>query len=196
MSYRELIGNLTYIAQGTRPDIAYAVGVLSRFNSCYDKNHWTAAKRVHRYLKSTAGVKLMIKRDVEALAGFIDSNWAADKSDYKSTSGYVFKLSSGAVSWSSKKKATIAKCTEAEYMTLSLATSEAIWLKGLHNEFVNDKLEKIFVYCDNKGAIDLVKKSSISSKNQTYWHVALFRQRETVYWRGDTTKNCWRAHDC
>ena len=59
--YREFIGSLMHIAQRTRLDVAYAVGVLSRFNGCYDKIRWTAAKRLLRYLKGTAGVKLSLK---------------------------------------------------------------------------------------------------------------------------------------
>ena len=92
---------------------------------------------------------------------------AADKIDYKSTSGYVFKLSGDAVNWSSKKQATVAKSTtEAEYMALSLAMSETIWLKGLHNEIANDKLEENVVYCDNKGAIDLAKNTVFHPKTK------------------------------
>ncbi len=164
--YQELIGSLMYIAHSTRPDIAFAVG-LSRFNQAHSQMHWTAVKRVLRYLKRTVNWKLNFKQTNSDLHGFSDSNWGADKSDYKSTTGYVFILSGGAVSWNSRKQPTVAKSTtEAEYMALSCCTSEAVWLKGLHNELVLTKIDSLTIYCDNKGAVDLSKNPTFHPRSK------------------------------
>ena len=72
--YRELIGVLIYLATFTRPDIAYVVSYLSQYNTCYDETHWSAAKRVLRYLKGCSSVGLMYKRTSEPLTGYVDAD--------------------------------------------------------------------------------------------------------------------------
>ena len=90
------VGNLMYLAVSTRPDIAYAVNNLARFNSNPQKEHWTALKRVLRYLKGTTNHGMLYKQ--ERGSGYSDAYWAGDHSDRKSTSGYIFILSGGAIS--------------------------------------------------------------------------------------------------
>ena len=158
--YQEAIGCIMYLAQSTRPDIAYAVGLMSRFNSNHGRAHWSAVKRILRYLSKTRSLKLVYSKADDDLVGFSDSDWGGDKKDMKSTNGYTFILSGAAVSWNSKKQPTVAKSsTEAEYMALSMAASEAVWLKGIHHEIVSDSdsVDSLTIYCDNKGAIDLAK---------------------------------------
>ena len=94
-----------YVAIGTRPDISYAVGLLSSYNANPRTRHLTAAKRVLRYLKKTKDLKLVYtgttgKHD---LHGFVDSDWAKSQ-DRKSIGGYAFMLGNAAISWSSKKQ--------------------------------------------------------------------------------------------
>ena len=153
--YREAVGSLMFAAQATRPDIAHAVGVVSRYNSDPKRIHWNAVKRIMRYLKATNTSELVYKRSDENLFVHCDSDWANDKQDLKSTTGYVFILSGAAVSWNSKKQPTVAaSTTESEYMALFMATQEAVWLKGIYNELIPSS-KPIPIYCDNKGAVDL-----------------------------------------
>eukprot|EP00253_Pinus_taeda_P034672 PITA_34672 len=113
--YPSVVGSLMYVMVCTRPDIAHAVGVLSRFISKLGKEHWTTMKLVFRYLHVT-----------------IDYDWAGDLDQGRSTSGYVFNLFGGAVSWMSKKQSVVAlSTTEAEYMATTHASEEAVWLQRL-----------------------------------------------------------------
>ena len=131
--YQSIVGSLLYAAIATRPDIAQAVGVVSKFCANPTQSHWTAAKRILRYLKGTVYLGLSYEKCAEGnLSGFSDADWAGDMDDRHSTSGNVFSYAKGVVSWLSKKQATVALSTaEAEYVALSMATQEAVWLRRL-----------------------------------------------------------------
>lgn len=101
--YRELTGALMYLATGTRTDIAHAVSILCQFNDCYDNSHWSAAKRVLRYLKSTANLGLTYVKKPDNLVGYIDADWGNSIDDRRSYTGLVFTLSGAAISWASRK---------------------------------------------------------------------------------------------
>jgi hypothetical protein len=88
---------------GTRPDIAYAVLVISRFSANPTKTYISAVKRVFRYLKDTLFIGLVFREELQLLSGYINSDWAGDPDIYRFTSGYVFNLSSAAISWSTKR---------------------------------------------------------------------------------------------
>ncbi|KAI5727689.1 hypothetical protein M8J77_005662 [Diaphorina citri] len=164
--YQEAIGSLLYLSQGTRPDITYAVSFLSRFNHNYGQAHWNAVKRIFRYLQQTKYYKLTYKKSDRALYGYSDADWASDTYDRKSTTGYVFMLSSGPVCWSSKKQPTIAlSSTEAEYMALTNALQEGLWLKGLLSE-LHCTQDSVVIYGDNKGAIDLSKNAKYQARTK------------------------------
>ena len=156
--YQEAVGSLMYACQGTRPDLAYSLALLSRFNNNPGSAHWSAVKRVLRYIQGTKDFRLCFTRTENGkLAGFCDADWAGDEDERRSTTGYVFTFQGAPVSWNSKKQPTIAlSTTEAEYMALSAAAQEAIWLQGLLNELmpeVDD--EGPILKCDNKSAVDL-----------------------------------------
>ena len=154
--YRELIGCLTYAHCTTRPDICAATGYFSRFQSCFNENHYNHAKRILNYIKATIDLKMHFKRDekAETLVGYSDSDWAGDKNDSKSTSGYVFKLFGNTVSWASRKQQTVAKSsTEAEYMALSDALGECDWIKKLLNDMKIEFEQPIPIYEDNTSCI-------------------------------------------
>uniref|UniRef100_A0A6V7IHN0 Reverse transcriptase Ty1/copia-type domain-containing protein n=1 Tax=Bracon brevicornis TaxID=1563983 RepID=A0A6V7IHN0_9HYME len=87
LPYRELVGALMYLAVCTRPDIAYTVSYLSQYNSCYDFSHWTAAKRVLRYLKETEDIGLSFRKRKESLNGYVDADWANCLDDRRSYTG-------------------------------------------------------------------------------------------------------------
>ncbi|KAG7299880.1 hypothetical protein JYU34_016900 [Plutella xylostella] len=155
--YHELIGCLLYLSQGTRPDIAYIVNQLSRFNNKPTSQHWIAAKRVLRYLKGTLNTKMMFKKNNSDIVGYCDADWASDTEDRRSCSGYVFLFQGAAISWCSKRQPTIAlSSTEAEYMSLTIAVQEAIWLKQLEEDFWPTLTgTPILIYCDNQSTISI-----------------------------------------
>ena len=92
-----------YLANATRPDISFAVSKLSRFVSKPGDDHWCALERVMRYLKGTASYGIHYTGYPRVLEGYSDSNWISDADEIKATSGYVFTLGGGAVSWKSCK---------------------------------------------------------------------------------------------
>ena len=132
--YASAVDSLTYAMLCTRPEIAHAVGVLSRFMSKPGKEHCTTVKRVFRYLRGTSDYGLCYQGRpgldrVLDIRGFVDVDWVGDLDQRRSTSGYMFNLFGGAVSWMSKKQSVVALSTkEANYMEATNASKEAIWL--------------------------------------------------------------------
>ncbi|KAG7300019.1 hypothetical protein JYU34_017061 [Plutella xylostella] len=155
--YHEAVGCLLYLSQGTRPDITYAVNMLSRFNSKPTKEHWIALKRVLRYLKGTSNMKLTYKKNEENIVGYCDADWASNIEDRRSCTGHVFLFQGAAISWASKRQLTVAlSSTEAEYMSLTSAVQEALWLGQLHRELWSEQTDQPFImYCDNQSTIKL-----------------------------------------
>ncbi|CAH2083339.1 unnamed protein product [Euphydryas editha] len=151
--YQQLIGSLMYLADLTRPDIAYSVGYLSQFNNCHNSEHWYYAKRVLRYLKGSKNVGLKYCKDGNVdIQGYVDSDWGSNSVDRKSYSGFCFMLSGSVISWGCRKQKTVAlSSTEAEYMALTEGCREAVYLKNLQNE-ITKRLYTIVLYNDNQGA--------------------------------------------
>ncbi|KAK6160404.1 hypothetical protein DH2020_003785 [Rehmannia glutinosa] len=128
--YRALIGSLLYIT-ASRPDITFAVGVCARFQSAPKESHMTAAKRILRYLKGYPEVGLWYPKEGGfKLIGYVDSNYANDKDNRKSTTSYVFTLGGSCISWKSQLQHIVAlSTTESEYVDVTEALKEALWLK-------------------------------------------------------------------
>ncbi|KAK3749555.1 hypothetical protein QZH41_007287 [Actinostola sp. cb2023] len=168
--YRQAIGCLTYASTTTRPDIAAAVGVLSQYTSNPSNDHWMGIKRVLRYIKGTMnyGLKFSAQEQNPQLIGYSDADWAGDIDTRKSTSGYVFQFGNGTVSWSSRKQSTVAKSsTEAEYVALSSATQEAIWLRRLMKDLGGRvDTSATTIYEDNQGAIELAKNAKYHNRTK------------------------------
>ena len=163
-TYQRLIGKLMYLACGTRPDIAFAIGQLSRHNADPRRGHFRAAKRVVRYLKGTMNLGLVYGRTTArdsppyGLIGYADSNFAGDPEDRKSVMGYCFFLNGAVVSWSSKKQRTVStSTTEAEYIALGHAAREEVWIKKFVNELELEVTETIMLHGDNEMSIALTK---------------------------------------
>ena len=115
-----------YLASATRPDISFAVCKLSRFVSNPGDDHWRALERVMRYLKGTMSYGIRYTRHPKVLEGYCDANWISDAAELYATSGYVFSLGGGAVSWKSCKQTILMKSTmEAELTALDTAGIEA-----------------------------------------------------------------------
>ncbi|XP_055916453.1 uncharacterized protein LOC129949190 [Eupeodes corollae] len=155
--YQELIGSLLFAAQISRPDICFAVNFLSKFiNNNPGRLHWLAAKRILRYLKGTLNLKLSYNRNGNSeVVGFCDADYANDLDERKSVSGYVFLAQGGAISWGSRKQATVALSTaEAEYISMGVAVQEAMWLKGIQKELTGVE-SSMKIFCDSQCAIHL-----------------------------------------
>ena len=157
--YQQIVGSLQYAAGGTRPDIAFAVSSVAKFCNKPTELHLTAAKRVLRYLKQTKDLSLTyVKNTPEAIIGYSDADWAGDVKDRRSTSGNVFLLGGAAITWSRRKQSSVAlSAVEAEYMALSVATQEAIWLRQLQEELGMEESGPTLIYEDNQGAISMAK---------------------------------------
>lgn len=155
--YQELVGCLLFLVQGTRPDIAFAVSDVSRFNNNHRAVHWKAVKRILRYLKGTIDFKLHYNRNGNKnLVGYTDSDWASDVDKRRSCTGHFFKLSNGAISWNSKRQQTVAlSSTEAEYMAMASCIQESIWLKKFGSELDKSLDGSVQLFCDNRSAINL-----------------------------------------
>ena len=122
-----------YAMLGTRPDIAFLVGVLGRFAAAPKKHHWEMAKHALRYLKHTMGMELCYDgNDINSdlvFHGFSDADWPGDTDTSRSTSGYVFIANHGAIGWASKRQSMVAlSTTESEYIGLSIAGQHLAWL--------------------------------------------------------------------
>ncbi len=167
--YQQTIGCLTYLSTATRPDIAAAVSILSAFMSNLSKKHWAGIKRILRYVKGTLnhGLKFTGNGDDRELYGYSDANWAGDVDTTRSVSGYVFKVANSTISWCSKKQATVAKSTtEAEYVSLSHASQEAIWMRRLLCDIGCKTDQPTLLYEDNQGAIEISKHPKFHNRTK------------------------------
>ena len=165
--YRQLIGSLMYLAVGTRPDISFAVSTLSQYNSNFGSEHWTAAKRVLRYLKGTRDLGLKYSKTDKPIIGYVDADWAGCVTDRKSCTGYSFIFGGTVTSWESRKQATVAlSTTEAEYMGLTEAAKEAIYLQRFVSECTSKPTSKIKIYNDNQGAQELARNPIFHSRTK------------------------------
>lgn len=165
--YMQAIGSLLFAAQITRPDICFAVNLLSRYGANPGKAHWTAVKRVMRYLKGTINKGLTYTKDDSEVTGFCDADWASDLDQRRSTTGYVFKFQGGAISWATKRQKTVAlSTTESELMSMVAAIQESIWLKRFECELLPKSPKSIVLNCDNKSAIDFANNNSHSQRTK------------------------------
>ncbi|KAI5337779.1 hypothetical protein L3X38_017050 [Prunus dulcis] len=156
--FRKIVGSLLYLT-ATRPDIMFSACLLARFMHNPSKMHYGAAKRVLRYIQGTIdyGIEYVTGKSA-LLVGYCDSDWSGSEEDMKSTSGYAFSFGSGAFSWASVKQHSVALSTaEAEYVSAAEATSQAIWLRFVLEDFGEEQTTATTVFCDNTSAIAMAK---------------------------------------
>lgn len=178
VQYQAAVGGIMYLMLGTRPDIAYAITTLSQFNNQPSSQHWSALKRLFRYLKQSKNMSITYRRipaDADnrlhpiSLTGYSDSDWASNIDDRKSVTGYVFTIAGGAVSWQSKKQPTVAlSSTEAEYMSSTQACKEAIWWRALLGELQLgfNKSDPTTILADSQGCIALAKNPEFHARTK------------------------------
>lgn len=158
--YRQAIGSLMYLMVGSRPDIAYIVGVLSRFMENPQNEHWNAVKRVLKYLRGTTDYGITFNYDSRdtTLIAYSDADFAGDIDKRISTTGWICFVNSGPVTWSSKRQTvTATSTTEAEFIALCSVTKEVVWLRRLLKDLDSIQKEPTVVDCDNQRAITIVK---------------------------------------
>ena len=164
--YSSAVGSLMYAMVCTRPDIAQAVGVVSRFMSNPGKQHWDAVKWILRYLKGTSDFTLCFGDKDTTIRGYTDSDMAGNLDNRRSTTGYVFTFAGAAISWASKLQQVVSlSTTEAEYIALTEAAKELIWLQRLFSDFDYPQ-QGSALYCDSKSAIDLAKNAVFHSRTK------------------------------
>lgn len=170
--YREAIGSLMYLMVGTRPDLAFSVGLLSKFVERPCSTHLQAVKRVLRYLIGTKNAALVFGRTSNNLIPevFVDADWAGDVKGRKLTSGYVVLMGGAAVSWCSRKEEVVAlSSAEAEYISLCSATKEAVWIRRLVfgvEIMAKSSQMPLIVQTDNQKAIDLANNGALNRRNK------------------------------
>ena len=168
--YQSAVGSLLYLSTRTRPDIAYAVSNVAKFCSNPSKQHWTAVKRIMRYIKGTIHLGLAYGRNEQKdCIGYSDADWGGDSDDHRSTSGYIFQVGGAAISWRSKKQSCVALSTaEAEYMALTNAAQEAVWLRKLTADLTKEERapKPIVIYEDNQSAICIAKNPQFHGRTK------------------------------
>ena len=181
LPYRQLVGSLMYLANTSRPDIAFSASYLSQFNHCYDTSHWKAAKHVLRYLKNTKTLCLIYEAGSQTLVGHCDADWGSDATDRRSNGGYTFFIGQNLVSWSSRKQRTTAlSSSEAEFVSMTEATKEAKWLKNLLVELgFTDKKSSVTIHADNQGAI-FMANNKVTSERSKHIDIKHFFIREEI----------------
>ena len=163
--YQSLVGALLYVAVNTRPDIAIAASILGRKVSNPTQADWTEAKRTVRYLNSTADLKMELD-EPGPLEAYVDADWAGDHQDRKSNSGFIFRLG-GPVSWCARKQQCVTlSSTEAEYVALSEACRELLWLLKLMEDVGEKPTKSIIVREDNQSCIAMLQAGGGSRKTK------------------------------
>ena len=178
--YRELIGSLMYLMISSRPDIACALIELSRFMSNWGIIHYNAALDLLIYVQATSHLGITYHRGPTTLVGFTDANWAGNVDNARSTTGYIFYLANGPISWKSKQQKTVAlSSTEAEYMSLTAASQEALHLRSLLPILDIDVSLPTVIYEDNESALQLANNPVHHDRTK---HIAIKHHfiRETI----------------
>jgi len=189
--YRSAIGMLMYPMIWTRPDLAFAVGILSQFADCATDDHWGAVMDVLRYIKSTLDLEIVYrgKDNNFKLTAYADSDWAADKTTGKSIFGYIVFLDGNPISWKSKKSHSVStSSTTAELTALYHVVTEVIWLVGLLDMFELYDGKPVEVYNDNQAVVKVVngEKNIECTKHETvkieFIREKIVRKQITVSW--------------
>ena len=171
--YREIVGSLVYAMTCSRPDLTWIITKLSQHLACPTNIDWMIITHVLRYIKGTLNHKLTFRKSNPnsqlELIGHSDSDWASSKHDRKSTTGYCFALNPEGplISWKSRKQPTVALSScEAEYMALTNAVQEAMFLEMLARDFTFHAQRPIHIFGDNRGSIDLAKNSTSNDRSK------------------------------
>ncbi|CAJ2653575.1 unnamed protein product [Trifolium pratense] len=181
--YALTVGSLMYAQVCTRPDLAFIVGVLGRYLSNPGMQHWIVVKLVMRYLKRTRDFVLTFRKsDNLEIIGYSDSDYAGCPDSKRSTSGYIFLLAGGAVSWKSAKQSLVAPSTmAAEFVACFEASNHANWLRNFVTglRIIGSIERPLKIYCDNSAAV-LYSNNSMSSTKSKFIDIKYLVVKEKV----------------
>ena len=164
--YATAVGSLMYAMVATRPNLAHAIGVVSRYMSNPGKQHWDAVRGILRYLRGTSELSLCYGEQDMSVRGYVDSDYAGSVDSRKSTSGYVFTLAGGLVSWASRIQPCVSlSTTEGEYMAATEATKEALWLSRLVGD-LGMAVDAPMLHSDSQSAIALARNPVFHAKTK------------------------------
>ncbi|KAG7536929.1 GAG-pre-integrase domain [Arabidopsis suecica] len=178
--YRRLVGKLIYLTI-TRPDICFAVNVVSQHMQAPTLHHWNMVNRILKYLKGAPGQGIWMgcNKNTE-LVGYCDADYAGDKTDRRSTTGYCTFIGGNLVTWRSKKQKVVSlSSAEAEYRAMRKITTELMWLKALLKDFGIDTPKPITMHCDNQAAIHIASNSVFHERTK-HIEVDCHKVREQV----------------
>jgi hypothetical protein len=167
INYQLIVRSLMYIMLKTRFDIIYLISMINRYVSNFIQSHWQAVKRIFRYLRETYQMKLTFREALKSLENYTNSDWAEDQNIKRSTSKYVFNVSSDVISWFSKRQSTMTLfICEIEYTEQILIVKEIIWLRNLMIQLTCDVeySQTIMIYEDNQNVIAFVKNSQFHAR--------------------------------
>ncbi|PLW33914.1 hypothetical protein PCASD_13881 [Puccinia coronata f. sp. avenae] len=186
--YLSIVGSLSYVSSGTRPDITFAVNFLARFSKNPTIDHWKALNHLLNYVAATqdACLDLSPSHQVPRLSCFTDANWGGEFS--RSTYGTMVFLHGCPISWTSKRLATVAASTaHAEYMALGHGTRHVLWIQKLLEDITNSH-STAHMYCDNQAAVKICsndasnKRTRHTDRDFYITNQALFRGQITLHW--------------
>jgi len=165
--YRSAVGSLMYLSTGTRPDIAYAVSVVSQKLDCATMEDWNKVKRILKYLKGSVNKGILFRSNgPKKVTAFSDADYAQDVKTRRSTTGVICKFADGAVAWFSQKQRCIAlSTTEAEIIAANEAAKTVVWLQRLFSDMI--QVDSVPVLkCDNAGAVKLAKNPEFHKRSK------------------------------
>lgn len=188
--FLSVIGSLSYLAVGTRPDLAYSVNFLARYASTPQKEHWNALKHLLRFLKNTAGHVLTVhptgqlfQKPIET---FVDANWGGEFA--RSTYGHVTRLFGVPVAWVSKRQTCVATSTcHAEYMAIGAACRDSVWLHSLISDIL-PRIERPLLLGDNTSLVHVStdntsnKRTRHTDREFYYINEQLHKKRVDLIW--------------
>lgn len=184
--YMSLVGSLLYAAMVTRPDIAYAVQALGRHMQNSTEEHFSAGKRILRYLQGTKNLGLKYggpnatAGNGATIEGYVDADWGTDTDTRRSVTAYIFMLGGAAISWGSRLQPTVALSTsEAEYMAASTAVQEAMHIRLLMRSLGYPQEEPMIIFEDNQGCIG-ISENPIMHKRTKHIDIRYHYVRERV----------------
>ena len=168
--YLSAIGALMYLANGTRPDIAFAVNLLARFSSAPTKRHWTGVKQIFRYLRGTQDLGLFFKKNQDlTIVGYADAGYLSDPHKALSQTGYVFLCGGTTISWKSAKQTMVATSTNhSEIIALFEATKECVWLRRVIHHVqntcgLNMTYTPTIIYEDNSACVAQIQTGYVKT---------------------------------
>lgn len=178
--YREIVGQLLYVCMVSRPDIGFAVNILSRVLEKPSISHWNLAKRVVRYLKGSSKEFILFDRNKSVVSAFTDADFAGDEVSRESTTGVVVLLGSGPIVWRSKLQGMVAlSTTEAELMSLVEGCRDVIWVRMCLRDILGEEVGEVTVNVDNQSTLKIVKHQTSHQRTK---HIDIrLKYLRTVY---------------